>query len=203
MTEQIVLAYLRNSVPRLSYYKCDLTSPANIDETVAVILAKSTPTVLINNAGIASSHTILNTTDSWLEKLFRVNLLSHFQLIRLLLPPMMSQRKGHIVSLASMASYTGVANIGDYCATKAGVLGMHESLVSELGIRYKAMGGHCVQASIIHPLWARTPLVGSWADQMEKRGTPVLEASTVAKAVVRQVLQGRSGSVFVPEGKSS
>ncbi|EXJ73289.1 uncharacterized protein A1O5_03049 [Cladophialophora psammophila CBS 110553] len=187
------------NIQRLSYYKADLTSTSSIVEAVELICRDATPTVLINNAGIAQAHTILDTSDAWLEKIFRVNLLSHFTLIRLLLPKMMAQRKGHIVSIASMASYTGCASLADYCATKAGVLGMHESLVAELGTRYKDQGGHCIQASIVHPMWARTPLVGSWERELSRSRASVLEPWEVAARVVRQVLRGRSGSVYVPE----
>lgn len=158
-----------------------------------------TPTVLINNAGIAHAHTILDTSDAYLEKIFRVNVMSHFTLIRLLLPQMMAQRKGHILALASMASYTGVASLGDYAATKAAVLGLHESLVQELQHRYADRGGHCIQASIVHPMWARTPLIGSWEKELNATGAPVLTAQEVAGKVVDHILAGRSGSVFVPE----
>ncbi|KIW28313.1 uncharacterized protein PV07_07987 [Cladophialophora immunda] len=188
-------------VPRLSYYHADLTSPASIHEAVDLICRHSTPppTVLINNAGVAQAHTILDTDDAWLDKIFRVNLLSHFTLIRLLLPRMMAQRKGHIVSIASMASYTGCASLGDYSATKAGVLALHETLTAELATRHRDRGGHCVQASIVHPMWARTPLVGSWETGLARARQPVLEPRDVAARVVRQVLAGRSGSVYVPD----
>jgi all-trans-retinol dehydrogenase (NAD+) len=154
---------------------------------------------LINNAGIAQEHSILSTSDDYVEKVFRVNVMSHFTLIRLLLPKMMAQRKGHIVSLASMASYTGCAGLGDYCATKHAVLGMHESLIAELGERYKDQGGHCIQASIVHPMWARTPLVGSWEKQLIASKSAMLEPKDVAAPVVEHVLRGQSGSVFVPK----
>ncbi|KIX07166.1 uncharacterized protein Z518_01819 [Rhinocladiella mackenziei CBS 650.93] len=188
-------------ISRLTYYQTDLTSPSSITSTITTILNTShpPPTVLINNAGIAQAHTILNTTDAYLEKIFRVNVLSHFTLIRLLLPVMMSQRKGHIVSLASMASYVGVASLVDYSATKAAVLGMHEGLVQELAHRYADHGGHCIQASIVHPIWARTPLIGSWEKELNKSGQHVLTARDVAGGAVRQVLSGRSGSVFFPQ----
>ncbi|KAJ9604145.1 hypothetical protein H2200_011668 [Cladophialophora chaetospira] len=186
-------------VRRLSYHKVDLTSPASIHETIAKVLETSTPTVLINNAGIAEQHSILGTSDDFLEKIFRVNILSHFTLLRLLLPKMMAQKKGHIVSIASMASYTGCPGLGDYCATKHAVLGMHETLLAELATRYKEQGGHCIQASIVHPMWAKTPLVGSWESQLIKSKTPLLGPEDVARPVVRHVLDGRSGSVFVPE----
>ena len=119
-------------------------------------------------------------------------------MIRTLLPHMMSQKKGHIISFASMASYTGCADLGDYCATKHAVLGMHESLLSELSTRYKDQGGHCIQASIVHPMWARTPLVGSWEKQLVASKTAMLEPRDVAGPVVDHILRGASGSVFVP-----
>lgn len=181
----------------------DLSSPESVNSTVTTLLATTTPTVLINNAGIAQAHTILETSDAFLEKLFRINVLSHFSLIRQMLPKMMARRKGHIVSLASMASYTGVASLADYCASKAAVLGMHESLVQELAHRYGDRGGHAVQASIVHPLWARTPLIGSWERELTLSRQPVLTAEDVARRVVAHVLAGRAGSVFIPEDKAS
>lgn len=166
---------------------------------IATVLSEYRPTVLINNAGIAQAHTILDTTDEFLDKIFRVNVTSHFTLIRLLLPTFMSQRKGHIVTIASMASYTGTASLADYSATKAAVLGMHESLLQELAYRHQDQGGHTVQASIIHPLWARTPLIGSWETQLNRAGESVMTAEFVASGVVKQVLGGQSGSVYLPE----
>ncbi|KAG9783479.1 hypothetical protein ABEF93_004677 [Exophiala dermatitidis] len=185
------------NIPRLSYHKIDLSDFDSIRTTVTDLLKTTTPTVLINNAGIAQAHTILNTSDAFLDKIFRVNVLSHFSLLRLILPKMLAAKKGHIVTLASMASYTGQPNLGDYTATKAAVLGLHESLVQELQHRYE--NGHCIQASIIHPMWARTPLVASWESELDRTKRTVLSAEDVASRVVAQVLSGRSGSVFVPE----
>lgn len=76
---------------------------------------------------------------------------------------------------------------------------MHESLVQELAHRYKDQGGHCVQASIVHPMWARTPLIGSWELELKRSGQAVLTPVEVAAQVVEQVLRGKSGSVYLPE----
>ncbi|KAK5454209.1 hypothetical protein LTS15_006209 [Exophiala xenobiotica] len=197
------------SIPRLTYHQIDLSSNESINSTIASLLSSSSsssttttptvPTVLINNAGIAQAHTILHTSDAFLEKIFRINVLSHFTLIRLILPSMLANKKGHIVSLASMASYTGVANLADYAATKAAVLALHESLVQELAHNRYGPDGHCIQASIIHPLWARTPLITSWEHELTRAKQPVLSAEQVASRVVGQVLSGRSGSVYIPE----
>ncbi|KAL6246145.1 hypothetical protein RBB50_007298 [Rhinocladiella similis] len=187
---------------RVTHYKIDLSSPSSITTTVASLLrdhSAAPPTVLINNAGIAQAHTILDTSDAHLSRIFQINVLSHFALLRLLLPTMLSNRKGHVVTLASMASYTGVANLADYSATKAAVLALHESLVQELSHRRYGDNGHCVQASIVHPMWARTPLIGSWEPGLARSRQAVLDPQDVASRVVAQVLAGRSGSVYVPE----
>lgn len=83
-------------------------------------------TILINNAGIGVSHTVLETSDAWLDKIFGVNVLSHFRLIREFLPGMLAQRKGHIFGVASMATFAATANLVDYCSTKATVLSLHQ-----------------------------------------------------------------------------
>lgn len=41
---------------------------------------------------------------------------------------MLQARKGHIVTIASLASYVSVPGLVSYCATKAGVLAFHEGL---------------------------------------------------------------------------
>ena len=87
---------------------------------------------MINNAGIATAHTILDTSEEFLEKLFRVNLFSHWITIKEFLPAMLDAKKGHIVSIASMASYFSGCGLVDYAATKAGVLALHEGTSSEI-----------------------------------------------------------------------
>ena len=99
-------------------------------ETAAAIRKDvGTPSILINNAGIATAHTILDTSDEYLEKVFRVNLLSHWITIKEFLPGMLEAKKGHIVAIASMASYFVCASLTDYAATKAGVLALHEGML--------------------------------------------------------------------------
>lgn len=48
----------------------------------------------MNNAGIATAHNILDTSEESLEKVFRVNLLSHWTTIKEFLPAMLEAQKG-------------------------------------------------------------------------------------------------------------
>jgi NAD(P)-dependent dehydrogenase (short-subunit alcohol dehydrogenase family) len=86
------------------------------------------PTILINNAGILASHTILTTSDAYLRKIFDVNVLSNWYTTKAFLPDMLRHNKGHIVTIASTASFVGVAGLADYTATKAAILSFHEGM---------------------------------------------------------------------------
>lgn len=120
-------------LPNIVYYKCDITNPQAVQEVADDVRnSHGTVTVLINNAGIASAHTILDTKPEFLEKIFRVNVFAHYYLIQQFLPDMLRSKKGHILTLASMASYASTASLVDYCATKAAVLALHEGKPSGL-----------------------------------------------------------------------
>lgn len=90
------------------------------------------PTVLINNAGIGNNRNLFNVPPESLRKLFDVNLLAPFLLVREFAPAMARHNHGHIVNIASLASFSTQACNVDYAASKAGLLAMHEGLKQEL-----------------------------------------------------------------------
>lgn len=67
---------------------------------------------MVNNAAILYGRPLLDLTADNIEKGFRVNLLSHFHIIRDLLPDMLEEGRGTIVTIASVLGYIGVANLG-------------------------------------------------------------------------------------------
>ncbi|KAK0650943.1 Dehydrogenase RED3 [Lasiodiplodia hormozganensis] len=181
------------------FYGCDLTSSSSIHETAAMVRADcGNPTVLINNAGIAQQHAILEGSDEYDEQLFRVNVLSHFTLIREFLPGMLAQKKGHIFTVASLSSYFTPSGIVNYAASKAAVLSLHEGLNVELRHRYGPAGKHII-TSIIHPTWTQTPIMDSWVASLRKTRTLIREPAEVARKIVHQVLRAEPAQVFVPE----
>jgi short-subunit dehydrogenase len=98
------------------------------------------PTVLINNAGIGSGATILDGSEDFIRKTFEVNIIAHFLMIKEFLPAMIKKNHGHVVTIASMASFIAIAGNVDYSCTKASALAFHEGLASELKSRYHAPG---------------------------------------------------------------
>lgn len=111
----------------ITFYRCDLTSSSAIHETADAIRRDlGDPSILVNNAGMAKVNKLLELDDDFLERIFKVNIISHFILIKEFLPRMLKQKKGHIVAIASVGSYMSGPPLVDYCATKAAVLALHE-----------------------------------------------------------------------------
>ncbi|KUJ20450.1 NAD(P)-binding protein [Mollisia scopiformis] len=180
----------------VAFYQCDVTSPENI-AAVAEEIRKDhgDPTVLINNAGIGLCRTILGAKEQHIRKTFEVNTISHFWMVREFLPAMIKKDHGHVVTIASMASYVVHAQNVDYSCTKASAQAFHEGLGAELRSRYNAPN---VRTTVVNPIWIRTPMI---APLIAKPGfnDPVLEPEDVAATIVNQVVSGRGGQLILPK----
>jgi len=119
----------------VQFFACDVTDPVAVSKTAEQVASSmGSPSILVNNAGIAQAHTILDTTPEYLQKIFAVNLFSNWHTVKAFLPNMIANNKGHIVTVASTASFIGVAGMADYSATKAAVLAFHEGRCAIRGI---------------------------------------------------------------------
>lgn len=74
------------------------------------------------------SGSVLSTPPAKIAKLVAVNMTSHFYTCQAWVPDMVKKDKGHVVTMASMASYATVASTTDYAVSKAGKLAFHEGL---------------------------------------------------------------------------
>ena len=121
------------------FYRVDITSSANIAEVAKAIRSDhGDPTVLINNAGVGYDGTILDEPEAKIRQTFEVNTVSHFLMVREFLPAMVRANHGHVVTIASMASFVALGEMADYCCSKASALAFHESLRQELRYWYNA-----------------------------------------------------------------
>ncbi|KAK8120202.1 Dehydrogenase RED2 [Apiospora kogelbergensis] len=183
----------------LTYFRCDISSPAAIAETADRIRDElGHPSILVNNAGITGSHTILKTPSNFLSRVFDTNILSHWRLVQQFVPDMVAKNKGHIVTVASVNSFLTNSANADYVATKTAALAFHEGLTSELKIWYKVPG---VKTTIAHPSWVRTPLIEEGilrSGQNPKILDSMLMPEDVAKVIVGQIVSRRGAQLFIP-----
>ncbi len=98
---------------------------------------------LINNAGAATSAPFLKTDADALRAMLALNLEAPAAAARLVLPGMVSRRRGRIVNVASTAGLKGYAYVSAYVAAKHGLVGLTRALALEFAARGVTVNAVC------------------------------------------------------------
>lgn len=181
----------------IRYYRCDVTSRDDVHKAAEDVRTDlGSPSILINNAGIGNAYTVLDIPTEALRKLFDINLISHWSTVQEFLPDMIANKKGHIMSVASLASFVALAGAVDYSATKAALLAFHEGLTQELKHRYKCPQ---IKTTIVHPGWTKSAITSHEAIRagLKKTGATLLEPEDVADSMVNQIIAAKSGQIVL------
>ncbi len=113
-----------------------VADPREVKSLVAAVLSNwGSIDILINNAGIASSHSVLRISEEAWDRLLDVNLKGAFLCIQAVLPSMIARRWGRIINMASVAALAGSLGRADYSASKGGLISLTRSLAAEVGSR--------------------------------------------------------------------
>ena len=110
-------------------------------ESVAELFSKITDSrggkldILVNNAGITRDTLLPRMTDTQWDEVIQTNLTSCFLFCRAASLMMMSNRYGRIINMASVSGIVGNAGQTNYSASKAGMIGLTQSLAKELSKR--------------------------------------------------------------------
>ncbi len=131
--------------------------------------------ILINNAGITKDGLLLKMSELDFDDVISVNLKGTFNTIKAVTPIMLKQRGGKIVNMTSVVALMGNAGQTNYCASKAGIIGLTKSSARELGSR-----GITVNA--VAPGFIDTQMTQALSD-------------TVKEAYKKQIPLGRFGEV--------
>jgi 3-oxoacyl-[acyl-carrier protein] reductase len=91
--------------------------------------------ILVNNAGITKDGLFVRMSDEDWDAVLDVNLGAAFRLTRELTHPMMRRRFGRIINITSVVAVTGNPGQANYCASKAGMIGLSKSLAQEIASR--------------------------------------------------------------------
>ncbi len=132
--------------------------PANLSDADAVkaLAAKAEADlggidILVNNAGITKDGLFVRMSDDDWDAVLDINLKSVFQLTRDAVYPMMRRKSGRIINITSIVGVTGNPGQGNYCASKAGMIGMSKSLAMEIASRK-------VTVNCVAPGFIETPM---------------------------------------------
>lgn len=91
--------------------------------------------ILVNNAAFTRDGLALRMKDEDWSTVIEVNLTAAFRLCRSALRGMMKRRDGRIISISSVVGVAGNPGQANYCASKAGLIGMSKSLAQEVASR--------------------------------------------------------------------
>ncbi|MBN8645375.1 MAG: SDR family oxidoreductase, partial [Planctomycetes bacterium] len=141
--------------------------------------------ILVNNAGITRDNLILRMSDEEFSAVIQTNLTSAFVACRAAARPMMKNRFGRIVNIASTSGVVGNAGQANYAAAKAGLMGLTKTIAKELG-------GKGITANVVAPGYVETDMTANLPQEIKDKisdlvavkrlGSPEDIASAVAYA---------------------
>ena len=139
--------------------------------------------ILINNAGLTRDGLSVRLADEDWRAVMEANLFGAFNCARAAARLMMKRRWGRIISLSSVVAFTGNVGQANYCASKAGLLGLTRALALELAPRR-------ITVNAVAPGWIETDMTAGLPDQVRaafiertplgRPGTPEEVAEAVA-----------------------
>ena len=118
--------------------------------------------VLINNAGITADTLMMRMSDEQFDNVLNTNLRATFKLCRACLMPMMKQRFGRIINMASIVGVVGGAGQANYAASKGAIIAMTKSIAAEVASRG-------ITANAIAPGFIKTPMTDVLSDELKKK----------------------------------
>lgn len=166
---------------------CDITASQSASTLFAKTSAIGKVTLLINNAGIAPSAKIEDTTDEMWQQTFAINVHAPFNLIRTYIADMRSEGGGQIINIASTAALEGFAYTSAYTSSKHALLGLSRAIAKELSRSN-------IKISTICPGFVRTNILETSISNIIKKTGKLREQ---AEAVLGEM--NRTGKIIEPQ----
>jgi len=117
-------------------FEADVTKRDQVGEMISKILDNLKKVdILINNAGITRDSLLVRMSEVDWDAVININLKGVFNCTKAVAKPMMKQRWGRIVNIASIIGITGNAGQANYAASKGGIIAFTKSVAKELASR--------------------------------------------------------------------
>ena len=114
----------------------DVSDHAACEQALAEIKEKmGVPYILVNNAGITRDGLMVRMKEEQFDDVIRINLKGAYNMLQLCGSMMMRAKKGRIINISSISGMVGNFGQINYCAAKAGLIGMTKTAAKVLGAR--------------------------------------------------------------------
>ncbi|HHY37982.1 MAG TPA: SDR family oxidoreductase [Clostridia bacterium] len=162
----------------------DITVEGEVNDVITLALKEfGRVDILSNNAGVALTKLVHETTlEDW-ERVIRVNATGTFITCRAVARLFMDQRSGSIINTASIAGKTGTPSFGAYCASKAAVILLTNVLAKELA-PFNARANCICPGMVKTDMWKKLNQEMGKYLQLKPGQTPMeklLEATPISK----------------------
>lgn len=139
--------------------------------------------ILVNNAGITRDNLIMKMSEEEFSDVIQTNLNGTFNGIKFVTRPMMKQRAGRIINIASVSGVVGNMGQANYSASKAGVIGLTKATAKELASRN-------ITVNAIAPGFIATEMTDKLSDAVKEEAVKTIplgefgKVEDIAEAVV-------------------
>lgn len=187
--------------------QADVREPAKIEDIVDKALDKyKRVDILVNNAGLTRDALLIRMTDEEWDEVMDTNLKGSFLWMRAVCKPMMKQRYGKIINMASVIGLMGNAGQANYAASKAGLIALTKSVAKELGSRnvlVNAIAPGYIETEMTHVLGdnvknaiLKSIPIGKFGSPVDVAKTALYLASEESDFVTGQVITVDGGMVM-------
>ncbi len=154
---------INNPGTKIFGFKADATSYEQAEATVNEAIKKlGGVDILVNNAGITRDNLLLRMTEKDFDDVIDANLKSVFNYTKAVIKPMIKQRYGRIVNIASVVGIIGNPGQSNYVASKAGVIGFTKAMARELASRN-------ITVNAVAPGFIQTDMTNKLSEEQRKK----------------------------------
>lgn len=144
-------------------FACNLSSPEAVEKLIPdAESALGKVDILVCNAGVTKDGLAMRMKDEDWQQVIDINLTATFRLNRAAIKAMMKRKYGRIVNISSIVGVMGNPGQANYCASKAGMIGMSKSLAAEVASRN-------ITVNCIAPGFIATPMTEVLNEQQKER----------------------------------
>lgn len=150
--EEVIEAIKAKGV-RVVAHRADARDPASTEEVVSEVVRElGRIDILVNNAGITRDRLLVRMSEEDWDEVIDTNLKSAFNYCKAVVRHMVSQRRGKIINVASIAGVVGNPGQTNYAAAKSGMIGLTKTLAKEDASRN-------IQVNAVAPGFVATEMV--------------------------------------------